>query len=125
MKRIQCLPRQWESSRRRLWVPRSVDAVIVCCLDSTRPRLDLDSTIPYKNPRQQLLERNLSLQSHVPTSHNKPARRARRQTANGRWVMRAADGAYFMAEGRKNQRVSRSSSSGREDETMSMLMATG
>lgn len=40
MKRIQCLPRQWESSRRRLWVPRSVVAVIVCCLDSTRPRLD-------------------------------------------------------------------------------------
>lgn len=39
--------------------------------------------------------------------------------------MRAADGAYFMAEGRKNQRVSRSSSSGRENETMSMLMATG
>lgn len=40
MERIQCLPRQWESSRRRLWVPRSVVAVIVCCLDSTRPRLD-------------------------------------------------------------------------------------
>lgn len=81
----------------------------------------LDSTIAYKNPRQ-LLERNLSLQSHVPTSHNKPTRRARRQTANGRWVMRAVAGAYFMAEGRKNQRVGRSSS-GREDETMSMAMS--